>query len=110
MAHQSSLDAIPAPKSQVSYCDPDGPYQPRKDSYKGSGDNKSQNRQSYKQHYSGYSAKGKQQHSKDQSKSGQSQNRSEGSSRQDKDRRTSQQSRNFNKSKKGRWGGSGQRP
>ena len=51
-----ALDAIPAPKFQESYCDPDGPYQPRKDSYKGSGDKMSQNCQSYKQHYSGYSA------------------------------------------------------
>ena len=109
MAHQSPLDAIPAPKSRNSYRRPAGPYQSRKDSFKGSGDNKSQNRQLYKQRYSGYSAKGKPQ-SKDQSKSSQSQNRSEGSSRQDKDCRTSQQSRNCNKSKQGRGEGSGQRP
>ena len=100
MAHQSPLDATPAPMSRESYHRPAGPYQPRNDPYKGSGNNKSQNRQSYKQHYSGYCAKGKQQ-PKDQSNSCQSQNRSEASSCQDKDRKTSQQSRNF-KSKKGR--------
>ena len=88
MAHQSPLDATPAPKSRESYHRPAGPYQPRNDPYKGSG-NKSQNRQSYKQHYSGYCVKGKQQ-PKDQSNSCQSQNRSEASSRQDKGRKTSQ--------------------
>ena len=93
MAHQSSLDAIPAPKSQESCNRPYGSYQPRKDSYKGSGD-KFQNRQSYKQHYSGYSAKGKQQ-SKDQSQVRPVPEQFRRFSHQDKDRRTSQQSRNF---------------
>ena len=43
MAHESPSGAIPAPVSQESYRHPYGPYQPIKDSYKGSGD-KSQNR------------------------------------------------------------------
>ena len=102
LAHQSTLGALPSPRSQDSYRRPPG-QSFRKDS-------SNQKQSSYK-HRQTSSSKGHFQ-PKDRKTSSQSNYRSGGggqsSSRKDKDKR-SQQPRPFNHSKKGRGGGGSQR-